>query len=293
MFNGLILSGGGVKGLCTLGSLQYLYDNKLIDHNAHFFSGTSIGGIISFFMAIGYTPIELLVYLCSHSVLESLKINRVEIILEESGIYDYSTITEHYRKMTLDKIGYIPTFGELYEKHHKELILCTYNLTKSKIEYLSYKNYPDMSCLDALRMTSNLPFIFGNFFWNNCEYLDGGFVDNFPLKIIPNDLSIFGVYLENKKNNGFLFDQEQPSSAIIETISWARVNKVIDKIYNILNIPVDEREKEKIENCQSNNCLKILKIELENTKIYKFSLTYSEKMDMFSIGYNSTKNYLK
>ena len=291
MFQGLILSGGGVKGICTLGALQYLYDNKLINDSLHFFSGTSVGGIISYFIAIGFTPVELLVYMCSHSVLESLKINSLGVILEESGVYDYSVITECCRKMTIDKIGYIPTLGELYEKHHKELVLCTYNLTKSQVEYLSYKNFPDISCLDALRMTSNLPFIFGDFFFNNCEYLDGGFVDNFPIKMIPANTSIFGVFLGNKKNHGFLFGQED-SSKILGTISWTQINKVIDKVYNILNIPMNEREKEKIEGIKNNPDLKVLKIELENMKIYKFNLSQSKKLDLFSIGYNETKDFI-
>ena len=121
MFQGFILSGGGIKGLYTLGSLQYLYDNKMVDcNNINFFSGTSIGGIISFFIAIGYTPVEILVYLCTNSILESLKINSIGIILEENGVYDYSIITDHCRRMTLEKIGYIPTLGDLYEKHQKE-----------------------------------------------------------------------------------------------------------------------------------------------------------------------------
>jgi predicted acylesterase/phospholipase RssA len=58
-YNTLILSGGGTKGFCTLGALQYMQDNQLIDEKAELFIGTSIGAIICYFMAIGYTPIRV------------------------------------------------------------------------------------------------------------------------------------------------------------------------------------------------------------------------------------------
>ena len=32
-YESLILSGGGSKGICSLGALQYLYDNNIFDKN--------------------------------------------------------------------------------------------------------------------------------------------------------------------------------------------------------------------------------------------------------------------
>ena len=76
-YDSIILSGGSIKGFCTLGALQYMQDNKIIDDTLTTFAGTSIGSIISFLLIIGYTPIEIVVYLCSNNVLEMFKPNHI------------------------------------------------------------------------------------------------------------------------------------------------------------------------------------------------------------------------
>lgn len=276
MYDALILSGGGAKGFSTLGALQYMQDNKLIDPNIKYLIGTSIGAIISYFLCIGYSPIEMVVYMCSNSVLESLKINNFEGIFKAGGIYSYSIIYNHYEKMTMDKIGYIPTMLDLKEKFGKELVVSTYNLTDDKIEYISYKNYPEISCLDAIRMSSNLPFIFNEFLYNEKEYIDGGVFDNFPIQIIPdNALKPFGIYLDAKKDQ----------------INDSAITKFIDKVYKILMIPIKQNEKIKINSLDTT--VEILKIPVEKIKIYTFSLQHSQKLELFSIGYNHAKDYFQ
>lgn len=276
-YKGLVLSGGGTKGFCTLGALQYMQDNKLLDENIEYLAGTSIGSIICYFLAIGYSPIEMVVYLCSNNVFESLKLNSIGEIFTGDGIYNYSVINKHYEKMTLDKLGYIPTLKQLKDNFNKELIVSAYNISQNIPEYLSYKNYPTMSCLDAIRMSSNLPFIFNEFLYDDKEYIDGGVFDNFPISCIDIDnIKTFGIYLDTKKNN-------DPSSN--------KIIKVIDKIYNVLMIPIAENEKKRLEFYKDK--VEVLKISIENFKIYTFSLQHSQKLELFSVGYNSAKEYFK
>ena len=49
-FNAIVLSGGGLKGFGLLGGIQYMIDNKLFE-NIKYYSGTSIGSVICFFLA--------------------------------------------------------------------------------------------------------------------------------------------------------------------------------------------------------------------------------------------------
>ena len=64
VYEKLVISGGGIKGLSGLGALQYLEDNKLLE-SINTYIGTSIGGIILYLLAIGYKPIEIIVYFCN------------------------------------------------------------------------------------------------------------------------------------------------------------------------------------------------------------------------------------
>lgn len=59
---GLVLSGGGAKGIAHIGVIQALEDNDIpIDYIA----GTSMGSIVGSLYAMGYTPQEMLELICS------------------------------------------------------------------------------------------------------------------------------------------------------------------------------------------------------------------------------------
>ena len=304
----MILSGGGTKGLCSLGVLQYLQDSKRIDcSSVKRLVGTSIGAIICYFLAIGYSPIELVVYLCSHGVLESLTINNFEQIVSGEGIYDYQILRNVYEKMTLEKIDAIPTLNEVYTRFGKELVICTYNFTDRKTERLSYRTHPDLSCMDALRMSSNLPFIFSSFVYGDKEYIDGGVIENFSFSMLSSltidvggkggkggkddkddkddkdektEKNIVGIYLDNQVVNSSN-DKE-----------YNRLSPVLDKIYAMLMIPTSEYEKQMI---QTINHLHVdfITVSVQNIKIYTFKLPHTDKLELFSLGYNRAKEYYK
>lgn len=354
MYEKVILSGGGTKGLCILGALQYLQDTKQIDCSAiKLFVGTSIGSVISYFLAIGYTPIELVVYLCSHHVLESFTLNGFDGILKGDGIYNYSVLTKVYQEMTHEKMDFIPTLRDIKERFSKELVMCTYNFTKRKKEYISYRNYPDLSCLDAIRMSSNLPFIFSPFWYNGCEYIDGGIVENFSFSSIP-----FMLENENKekdknneenkekdrnneeseenkdkndekdknnekseenedkkdkkdKNNEETKEKEEKYKEILgicltenevmsaETIvpkkkeedTYNRLTAILDKVYDILIIPISEYENLLINKYRDQ--IDLITIRVENIKIYTFQISQQQKLELFSLGYNRAKEIMK
>ena len=271
-FNAIVLSGGGIKGLGLLGGLQYMIDNKLFDKDIKYYSGTSVGSIICYFLAIGYTPIEMMVYSITHKVFEIKDINSVESIFKGEGLYDFSIFISHFEKMTIDKIGYIPTLKELHKKMKKTLYTCTYNVTKKKKEYLSYHNYPDMLCIDAIRLSCSLPFIFNDSIYNDDCFIDGGFVDNCPISPI-----------RDKNANIIIFQLEQK-----DDINYYKT--VIEKFYTIIMIPVNELQKLQLKNKKS-KC-KFISLLVEPAKIYEFNISHSNKLELFSTGYNFTKNFL-
>jgi predicted acylesterase/phospholipase RssA len=282
-YDSLILSGGGSKGICTLGALQYLQDNKILDINdISYYIGTSVGSIICYLIIIGYTPIEIVVYLCSNNVFESFisKTNNFSISLLTGGLYDYSNITKHCEKMTLLKMDYIPTLKQLKDKFNKELIVCSYNLTDHKREYISFLNYPDLSCLDAIRMSSNIPFFFNEFIYNGKEYIDGGIVDNFPITLLLEDK------FKNKKTLGINLLDGKIDKVIDgeDNSNYYKIIKLLNKLYNIVTIPLKEKKKYDVD-------IDIINIDIENVKIYNFSLSHSRKLELFSNGYNYSKHY--
>jgi NTE family protein len=278
-YNVILMSGGGTKGFCTLGALQYMQDNNIINNNnISYYIGTSVGSIISYFLAIGYTPIEIVVYLCSNNVLENI-VSDLSGLLNLTGVYNYSFITKHCEKMTLEKIDYIPTLKQLYDNFGKKLYVCSYNLTKHKREYISYLNYPDISCLDAIRMSSNIPFIFDDFIYNGDEYIDGGVIDNFPTNLLntisEKNIKPIGIYLDDKKEN----DDSNTDTR------YHKILKLVNKIYNIMMIPCKENKECSID-------IDIIKIDVD-VQFFNFSISHTKKLELFSYGYNYAKSYFE
>ena len=74
-FNTLVMSGGGLKGIPMLGSLQYLIDMKHIEiKNIKKYVGTSIGAIINVLLIIGYEPKEIIAEMIQSKYLENIKV---------------------------------------------------------------------------------------------------------------------------------------------------------------------------------------------------------------------------
>ena len=273
LYNAIILSGGGLKGFGLLGGLQYMVDNKKFDNNVIYYSGTSIGSVICYFLAIGYTPIEMTVYSITNKVFDTYDLKSIDSVLKGDGLYDFATFSKHLEKMSIDKIGYVPTLLELYEKMGKIFYTCTYNITKRQKEYISYKNYPEMLCIDAIRLSCSLPFIFNDCIYNDECFVDGGFVDNCPFSIIietyPDAIPII-FNLKQKDTDDYY-------------------QKIIDKFYTIITIPINELLKIQLE--KNNEKYQIIHLELV-PKIYEFNISHSDKLELFSAGYNTTKTYL-
>jgi predicted acylesterase/phospholipase RssA len=279
----LILSGGGIKGLSTLGCLQYLFDNKLIENeNIKNYIGTSIGSIICLLIIIGYIPIEIVVYLCTNNILENFKPNSISDIIHGNGLYNFDNVKTVCEKMILSKMSFIPTLKELKDIFDKEFIICTYNLTKHKREYINYINYPNMSCLDAVRMSSNIPFIFNDFLYNENEYIDGGIIDNFPISVL-NDKKF-----ENKKAIGiYLHYSKLIKNDTGDNGNYSLIMKKFEKLYNILM--ASSRENKEISESVDLDIIKIYG--LDDIQIHTFNISQTKKLELFSLGYNYAKHY--
>jgi predicted acylesterase/phospholipase RssA len=274
----LVLSGGGIKGLSTLGCLQYLFDNKVItNENIKHYIGTSVGSIICLLIIIGYVPIEIVVYLCTNNILENFKTNSISDIIDGNGLYNFDNVKIVCERMILSKISFIPTLKELKDMFDKEFTVCTYNLTKHKREYVNHLNYPDLSCLDAIRMSSNIPFIFNDFFYNEHEYIDGGIIDNFPISVLNDkkyeNKKAIGIYLHYSK----LTNDDEKNS----------IMKKFDKLYNILM--ASSRENKDISESIDLDIIKIYGI--DDIQIHTFNISQTKKLELFSLGYNYAKHY--
>lgn len=268
-YDTLVLSGASVKGFLTGGALQYLYDKNLLDLKNYI--GTSIGAILCFLLVIGYTPIEIMVYICTNRMVEKIQHFDLVAMVQGKGATTFQGFYEELEKMTIEKIGYLPTFNDIKQKFGKNLVCVTHNLTEKKTEYLCVDTHPTLPCLTALRMSANLPLVFELYKYGHSYYIDGAVSDNYAIQLGDEiGEKVLGILVTSKDEK---FDRNAG---------------IISLVYNIMFIPIQKSTEYKI-NQASEKCLTLrLKCEKE-LKFFNFNVSSKDKMELFTSGYDQTK----
>lgn len=269
-YNCLVIAGGASKCISAVGALHYLHIRRELDFIEHY-AGTSAGGMVCYLLAIGYTPFEIIHFLCSSNFIDEFQNLNIAGVVDQKGLINYYIIQEYIEKLTINKIGYLPTFRDLRLKMGKNLTLVTYNFTKNKVEYLNAETYPEMSCLSAIRMTVNVPLLFERFFYNSCEYLDGGLVDNFPINYYSGpEYKTIGININpldasTPKKQGYIMYLLK--IAMIPYIFFHSQRKYPEKS-TVVDIQTD-------------------------IQTFDFNLTISKRLDLFSKGYQCILHFFE
>lgn len=263
-----------MKGISTLGALQYFMDNNMLS-DVKTYVGTSAGSAILYLMIIGYTPVEILVYLCMHPIYQmSDSFDMVKLMNGEGGL-SFAPIYEILEQMSIDKIGKIPTFGELKETYHISLVVPAYNYTQKKTEYLSWETHPDLLCIMGIRMSSSIPLLFNMYKYKGDFYMDGAITEHFPILVELPDPS--------HPRLGIVINMEHSAES---SSSFS----LLEYIYNLSMIPMIEDLKYKKKHAVDTDIIEL------HSKIgaLEFSNTSSPlKLESFSSGYQQAKQFFE
>lgn len=168
----LLISGGGIKGIASAASLEYLDENnKLKDLKK--IVGSSIGALIGTLMCcnISLKQIKLLLKGINFSELQKFD---VSLFLSDYGFDQGDNFLKFFNTVLLSKnLNPEMTFQELHKISKYELILIGTNISKSKTTYFSYKDFPDFKVRDALKISAGYPIAFTPSIINGDKYADG------------------------------------------------------------------------------------------------------------------------
>lgn len=188
---GLVLSGGGAKGLAHIGVLKALDEAGV---KVDYIGGTSMGGIIGGLYAIGYSPDTLMELVCDQNweMLLSDKVPLREIPIEEK-LYD----NRYFFSFPVQKEGLgLPkglVIGQNIDVLLRRLTSPVYDqkdFSKFHIPFLAIAtNIVDGSAVvmkkgdlaEALRATMSIPSFFVPVDYRGNYVVDGGVVDNYPV----------------------------------------------------------------------------------------------------------------
>ena len=196
MFSSIVISGGAMKVLCSLGCIKYLEEKDMLSSIKNFV-GTSAGAMICFFLVLGYKSTDINTFLANHlsdPVIASLDPSQVLNILNDYGISDGSNFIELMKRILFSRTRlHDITFIELAKMTGKNLVVCVSNLTDEKEEFFCIDSKPNMSVIQALRISCSIPIIFNPVTLDDKIYLDGALYNNFPMNYFKNNNKLHDI----------------------------------------------------------------------------------------------------
>jgi predicted acylesterase/phospholipase RssA len=245
----LVISGGGPLGLRYLGALEKLEQEefwKLDDIESIY--GTSIGSIIGTFICLKYDWNTLNTYIIERPWHDAFKVNAKQIFdsYYNKGLFDKKLAEIIFKPLLKAKdLNLNITLKEFYEFSKIDLHIFTFELNKFKTVELSHTSHPELSLLEALTMSSSLPGIFMPTIIDNCCYVDGGVMCNYPLNQCLRDHNSKDEILGIKSS----YDKETDSFKNVNvTQDTSLLEYVICLTINSMNFIRDTVKIENIEN---------------------------------------------
>lgn len=204
---GLVLSGGGAKGIAHIGVIQALEDNDIpID----FITGTSMGSIVGGLYAAGYTPKEMMALLLSKDfsnwstgqIDENLtyyfsKPDPSPAMLNVNFNFGDSLIfsTSILPKSLINPLPMNFAFMDLFASYTAQ---CNGNFNNLFVPFRCVASnvydkhkiiFSSGSLGDAIRASMSFPIVFAPIKVDGVYAFDGGIYDNFPIDVMREDFA--------------------------------------------------------------------------------------------------------
>src|SRR5688572_20934964 len=159
---GLVLSGGGARGICHLGVIKALQEAGV---SFDCVAGTSSGAIIGSLYCYGYNADEIFELIVNTKFFKSLRIAwTLKGLLALDGL------------QTL-LLKYLPE--NTFEALKIPLTVAATDIKRGRIEYFSQGEL-----IPTLLASSCVPAVFNPVRFHGAMYVDGGILDNLPVKAI-------------------------------------------------------------------------------------------------------------
>ena len=189
---GIALSGGGIRGIAHAGALKAFEENGI---NIDIISGTSSGSIIATLYALGYSPYYIYI-LFKRYAKDICEISGMPIIsgatnfivnkkININGIKDGTKLEEAFNNLA-SKMG-INTMGEI----KMPILVPSVDISSSKefiFSSIKKSEYiQDIKIGKAIHASSAFPVVFKPCKYKNHLFVDGGVLDNTPVKILKDN----------------------------------------------------------------------------------------------------------
>jgi predicted acylesterase/phospholipase RssA len=181
----IVICGGGPTGLLSYGAAKHLAQQGFWTYDTlETIYGTSIGALIGAMLCLKH----------EWSTLDDYIIKRPwdRVIVESLEVFELFSCKGMTKPKLLDDIMQPllesknltlgVTLREFYEHSRISLNVFTVELNAFRKVQLSHATHPDLPLMDAIKMSSCVPMLFQPIVRDDCCYIDGAIMANYPLR---------------------------------------------------------------------------------------------------------------
>lgn len=288
----ICLAGACNRGISYIGCFAYLEKMKLLDLKK--IVGVSIGSFIAACYITGYTSEELFdsVVKTDMNVFKDYCMGKDGALLKgeeyKNWVYEMLskkcdpkiTMKELYKTtgiefMMTTTCVYAPDYSEeadKADKADKADEVSEVKLPKQHFEeglvYLSHVHTPDMPLYVAVNCSMAFPFVFPPVFYEDCQFIDGGVLDNFPMDLLSTEAVGIKTSYKNSDGSDVTKNPITHLGKIFELVSKRFANLKMEKHQNIFTV----------------NCT--------DFDVIDFGMSLDDKITLYMRGYEAMKEFI-
>lgn len=244
----LVLGSGGAKGVSEIGAIYWFWLQGCLD-DIDTFIGSSVGAIINCFIAMDMKPHRMLEYSMETTLFNDFSEIKWTQVMDEFGLVPNSSfddaLARQLKGIIIGRCGKMVNLKEFYEITKKRVIFTIVSLRYEKAYYIDHNSHPSLDLLEAMRMTSNSPLIFGKLEHQKDYMVDGAVIDPLPINHLDDgQTSILAIGVQDKKpfnikKMGFFSYYDRIMSMPLSELTRYAVANASDQCYAVI-VPVAE-----------------------------------------------------
>ena len=169
---GVVFSGGGALGLAHIGAIKALEEYGI---EPKYVAGTSMGAIIGVMYAAGYSADEIM------EIVKEKRLYKVgHLMTWQSAYWNQGMSTQKTLLSELQEFVPHNSFDSLM----REFLVCATNVETGMPEY----RHEGGNLIEFVAASASIPAVFEPIVIDSVRYVDGGIVDNLPVKALREQL---------------------------------------------------------------------------------------------------------
>jgi NTE family protein len=239
MIEHLVISSAGPNGLIQLGMLQQLQEDSILDvstlKSVH---GSSAGSILGVLLALRVPIQEVADYFIQRPLDKWFKIDMD--LFTHKGIVSSSCFEELLTPFFhAYDIPIAITMIEFYARTGIDLHIYTTSVTHMRSVDLNHQTFPELSVIQAIAMSSAIPFLVTPILYKEEYYVDGGLVKHCPVPEADPD-TVLVVLMDHKREVNLESPMEFMQHILVKMFDIVCSNTVIPegKFVYIYNTPI-------------------------------------------------------